>query len=107
MKKYLDSSQTARLITMGFSAPKSVHKLSLDLDMDTVPHFGYSIGDLIDFLPKEIYDEDEDVMATLQISSGWEVFYSTYTDIFYYQMNKELIDALFNMVVQLKEKGLI
>lgn len=58
-------------------------------------------------LPKKIYNEDEDVAASLQITSGWEVLYTTYTDIFYYQMDAELIDALYMMVIKLKDKGLI
>ena len=107
MKQFLDEAQSAYLQARGFPAPKSVCKLTLDIDLDTVPHFRYSIGELIDFLPKKIYDKDEDVTASLQITSGWEVFYTTYTDIFYYQRGEELIDALYMMVIKLKDKGLI
>ena len=107
MKQFLDATQTAYLQAIGIGKPKSVCKLTLDMDMDTVPTFGYSIGDLIDLLPTKIYDEDEDVLASLQITSGWEVFYTAYTDIYYYQINKELIDALYMMVIKLKDKGLI
>lgn len=107
MKQFLDEVQTAHLISLGFHKPKSVSKLTLDMDMDTIPTFGYSIGDLLDLLPKKIYDEDEDVTASLQITSGWEVFYTTYSDIFYYQMDAELIDALYMIVIKLKDKGLI
>lgn len=107
MKQYLDSVQNAILIDLGFPSPKSVSKLTLDIDMDTIPTFSYSIGELIGFLPPNIYDEDEDVVASLQITSGWEVYYTTYSDIFYYVNNKELIDALFDMCIILKKKGLI
>ena len=107
MKQYLDPVQTSALIGLGFPQPKSVSQLTLDIDMDTIPSFSYSIGELIEFLPPQIYDEDEDVVASLQITSGWEVYYTTYSDIFYYVNNKELVDALFEMCVQLKKKGLI
>lgn len=107
MKQFLNETQTAYLEARGIGTPKSVCKLTLDMDMCTIPTFGYSIGDLLDLLPKKIYDEDEDVIASLQITSGWEVFYTTYTDIFYYQMNEELIDSLYMMVIKLKDKGLI
>ena len=107
MKQFLDEAQTAYLQAKGIGTPKSVCKLTLNVDMDTIPTFGYSIGDLLDLLPKQIYDEDEDVIASLQITSGWEVFYTTYTDIFYYQMDAELIDALYMMALKLKDKGFI
>lgn len=107
MKQYLDSVQTTYLISLGFPKPKSVCKLTMDIDMDTIPSFGFSIGELLRFLPDNIYDEDEDVAASLQITSGWEVYYTTYSDIFYYVNCVELIDALFEMCVKLKKKGLI
>ena len=74
MKQFLDEAQTAYLQAKGIGTPKSVCKLTLDVDMDTIPTFGYSIGDLLDLLPKQIYDEDEDVIASLQITSGGRSF---------------------------------
>ena len=107
MKQYLDPVQTSTLIGLGFPQPKSVSKLTLDMDMDTIPSFSYSVGELISFLPDGIYDDEEDVKASLQMTHGWEVYYTTYSDIFYYVKNDELIDALFDMCVKLKKKGLI
>lgn len=114
MKQFLDETQTAYLQARGIGTPKSVCKLTLDMDMDTVPIFSYSIGDLLDLLPEKIYDEDEDATASLQITSEWEVFYTGWdvsykgcTDIFYYKMDAELIEALYRMVIELKDKGLI
>ena len=109
MKQHTDALQTMRLKDLGFPAPKSVSKLSLDWDMDTVPTFNYSIGELIDFLPKQIEDEHE-VPKSFQLNAclgGWEVYYSDYTEIDYYKNCVELIDALFDMVVKLKEEGKI
>lgn len=107
MKQYTDTMQTMRLKDLGFPSPVSVSKLSLDWDLDTVPTFDYSIGELISFLPKQIENEEEDFVATFQMTAGWEIYYTTYSDIFYYFNNVELVDALFDMVIILKEKGII
>lgn len=109
MKQHTDAIQTMRLKDLGFPAPKSVSKLSLDWDMDTVPTFNYSIGELIEFLPKQIEDEYE-VPKGFQLNTcldGWEVYYSNYTEIDYYKNSAELIDALFDMILELKEKKVI
>lgn len=109
MKKHTDTIQTMRLENLGFPPPKGVSKLSLDWDMDTVPTFDYSIGELIDFLPKQIEDEYE-VSKSFQLNTcldGWEVYYSNYTEIDYYKNCAELIDAIFDMIIKLKEGGVI
>ena len=109
MKQHTDAIQTMRLKDLGFPAPKSVSKLSLDWDMDTVPTFNYSIGELIEFLPKQIEDEYE-VPKGFQLNTcldGWEVYYSNYTEIDYYKNSAELIDALYDMIIELKEKRVI
>lgn len=107
MKKHTDALQTMRLKDLGFPSPKSVSKLSLDWDLDTVPTFDYSIGELLSFIPDKIESEEDDFMATFQMTAGWEIYYTTYSDIFYYFNNVELVDALFDMVIILKEKGII
>ena len=107
MKQYLNSYQTMRLKDLGFPSPKGVSKLSLDWDMDTVPTFDYSIGELLSFIPDKIESEEDDFVATFQMTAGWEIYYTTYSDIFYYFNNVELVDALFDMAVKLKEEGKI
>lgn len=107
MKQYTDAIQTMRLKDLGFPAPKGVSKLSLDWDMDTVPTFDYSIGELLSFIPDEIESEEDDFVATFQMTAGWEIYYTTYSDIFYYFNNVELVDALFDMVIELKENRII
>lgn len=107
MKQHTDILQTMRLKTLGFPAPKSVSKLYLDIDMDTVPTFDYSIGELLEMLPPKIESEEDDFAATFQMTAGWEIYYTTYSDIFYYFNNVELVDALFDMAVKLKEEGKI
>ena len=109
MKHYLNSDQTMRLKDIGFPSPKGVSKLSLDWDMDTVPTFNYSIGELIEFLPKEI-KKDNTLVEVLNICSNgdsWEVYYTDYTFTGSYQLRVELIDALYDMIIELKEKKVI
>ena len=101
MKQYTNKEQTAKIIELGFE-PKQVPATCGWADDEN-----YSIGELIELLPEKIYNEDDDVIAYLQITSRWEVFYTTCTGIFYYQMAAELIDALYMMVIKLKDKGLI
>jgi hypothetical protein len=73
--------------------------------MDTVPSFDYSIGELLSFIPDKIESEEDDFVATFQMTAGWEIYYTTYSDIFYYFNNVELVDALFDMLIELKEEG--
>jgi hypothetical protein len=103
MKQYTNESQTAKLIELGFEKPKSIvgHDGYWGYD------YAYSIGELLSFLPEEIKSEEDDFVASLQITSGWELYYTTYSDIFYYVNNNELIDGLFDLCVKLKEKGVI
>lgn len=102
MKHYLNSNQTMRLESLGFPAPKSVSKLSLDWDMDTVPTFDYSIGELIEML------QNDDAMSIAIEFDGfkWYIDWDSFNPI-KQAANVELIDALFDMVVKLKEEGKI
>ena len=101
MKQYTNESQTAKLIELGLPKPESIvgHDGYWGYD------YAYSIGELLSFLPEEIKSEEDDFVASLQITSGWELYYTTYSDIFYYVNNNELIDNLFDMIVKLKEYG--
>lgn len=110
MKQYTDESQAAKLIELGFKKPESIIDAwahETDIDMEYVYEYSYSIGELLSFLPEEIKSEEDDFVASLQITSGWELYYTTYSDIFYYVNNNELIDGLFDLCVKLKEKGII
>lgn len=107
MKQHTDIIQTMRLENLGFPSPKGVSKLSLDWDLDTVPTFDYSIGELLSFIPDKIESGEDDFVATFQMTAGWEIYYTTYSDLFYYFNNTELVDALFDMVIELKENRII
>ena len=107
MRQFTTEIQTAKLIELGFEHPKSVSNLAIDIDLNFQPSFAYSIGELLSFLPEKIESEEDDFVASLQITSGWELYYTTYSDIFYYVNNNELIDGLFDLCVKLKEEGVI
>ena len=84
MKRYTNEQQTNELIRLGYSKPKSVSKLSLDIDMDTIPSFAYSIEELIEMLPKHL---------TIQREDKWKVSIGDVSIT-----KAELIDALFELL---------
>ena len=108
MKQYTSKEQTAKLIELGFPKPKSVineHKV-----LESNPYapiefeYTYSIGELIEFIPRWIK-----LRGGLEIvaeSDGWLVMHGH--DPFDPQCTKtELIDALYEYCVTLKEEGVI
>lgn len=111
MKQYTDKDQTAKLIELGFPKSKGwgnkdiSNGMSIALYNDGREDFNYSIGELIEFLPKEITDEYDEV-TSLEFHTT-EVYYTNFRAMSYYTKDAELIDALFNMCVTLKEEGVI
>ena len=103
MKQYTSKDQTAKLIELGFPkpSPKYIHIGGVSYDSN----HNYSIGELIEFLPKQITDEYDEV-TSLEFSKT-EVYYTNFRVMSYYKNSAELIDALFNMCVTLKEEGVI
>lgn len=98
MKQYLTPDQTAKLIELGLPSPKSREHA-----WDT---YAYSIGELIEMLPSHIKHGDRGFISYLSIApyaQGWKV---AYTHI-YIMLDSELIDALYEMIVKLKEDGVI
>ncbi len=125
MKQYTTPEQTSKLIELGFEKPKSIGgykpKLSVEYEGEQVsrvdvsedtdsPIYAYSIGKLIEMLPQTIKNYyDLSIFSTLQ---GWRVLYGMIGDgdmwsVEYELYRKELIDALYDMIVKLKEEKLI
>lgn len=111
MKQYLDESQTAKLIELGFERPFRNEYLYI------VEQYGYAvnkernftIGELLSFLPENIAKENE-MPSTLNISlmnGEWCVQYADFLGTDFEFCNTVLIDALYDMLVKLKEKGVI
>lgn len=114
MKQYTTPEQTAKLIELGFK-PDSIEFAS---DCEVVNEYGieriecinpqFSVGELIEVLPDEIY-VDENTYSKVIDKTG-VCYYSWELEIYAISIcdvQEELIDNLYDMVVKLNEKGLI
>ena len=112
MKQYTTPEQTAKLIELGFEKPKSIIDVwahETDIDMEYEYEFAYSIGELIEMLPDVVESEDGEY-ATLQMYFdlfNWVIEYTGVEKTEYVTSAIELIDALYDMIVKLKEEGVI
>ena len=105
MKQYTTPDQTAKLIELGLEKPKSMNGEYNGWQFMPIP--AYSIGELIEILPENVAKEDE-IPSTLNISlmnGEWCVQYADFLGTDFEFCNTELIDALYDMVVKLKEEG--
>jgi hypothetical protein len=113
MKQYTTPEQTAKLIELGFEKPKNrLVKQRFDRSTSSWIVVGeegdYSIGELIEMLPKEMDCELGDLGLSIENNiyeqpNEWIVSYDGR-----HQTNSiELVDALYDMVVKLKEEGVI
>lgn len=114
MKQYLTPDQTAKLIELGFEKPKSVSHCEMDLDMQIIPYWDYSIGELIELLPQYLEYEGNVTgipidYYSLTIRRNAVMYCDPYMDWVEIQCDdhKELIDNLYDMVTVLKEEGVI
>lgn len=114
MKQYLDEQQTAKLIELGFEKPKSYHDIKWT-GMEVYDYqLAYSIGELIEMLPTMIGEGDfngEPLFKYSFVLAGttkWMVGYQCFAKLNQYvSEGQELIDALYDMIVKLKEQGVI
>ena len=107
MKQYTTQEQTAKLIELGFGKPKNrLVKQRFDRSTSSWIVVGeegdYSIGELIEMLPK-IYDSEGLSIGYHYVADVWIVRYPTKILIH----KEELVDSLYEMVVKLKEEGVI
>ena len=104
MKQYTTHEQTARLIELGFERPFRNEYLHI------VEEYGYavdkernfSIGELIEQLPT-IVDDFTLWIGRDERSDQWFVKYAPRS----LKLADNLIDAIYEMVVKLKEEGVI
>ena len=118
MKLYTTIDQTAKLIEFGGEKPKS--KVPFEVGNDELG-YTYSIGELIEMLPKEIEHPvwfgkkimEENGWWDLRIDSmdkeyPWAVVYHREDSApLALKYATELIDALYDMIIMLKEEGII
>jgi hypothetical protein len=112
MKQYLTPDQTAKLIGLGFERPKSYTNEASFCGCG----YTYSIGELIEMLPTYCWYKygDKAYRAQLKIFfalSRWHIAYRKFEDDhvghLYGTQDKELIDALYDMIVKLKEENVL
>ena len=116
MKQYTTPEQTAKLIELGFEKPKSISgycqrgPYEYDAENNTkmvvyddtqYPIYAYSIGELIEMLPEFSCIYDLTNMHTMK--RCWYVGHVSTLNV----GADELIDALYDMIVKLKEKEVI
>ena len=105
MKQYTSPDQTAKLIELGFEKPKGSH--SYWRGNELVININYSIGELIEMLPQVIEFGENSLSHPLRVmptvGGGWAILYYNEYD----ERNNELIDALYDMVIRLKEEEVI
>ena len=99
MKQFTNKEQTQHLIKLGFPRPKSNVDI---LGKYIIESFAYSIGELIEFLPMELSGKFyiEYIGNYYQVGYNQDFIKNTWQE-------KELIDALYNACVELKNKGVI
>lgn len=118
MKMYTNSEQTAKLIELGVEKPKGwyidgvTNNIKLYVNIDENPMmFNYSIGELIEMLQKQVYQiEYSGIPCDLNIhydGGTWLIVYICERDGRFKTERLDLIDALYDMVVKLKEEGVI
>lgn len=106
MKQYTTQDQTAKLIELGFAQPRT--KIPYEVGNEKLGYI-YSIGELIEMLPENVAKENE-IPSTLNISlmnGEWCVQYADFLGPDFEFCNTELVDALYDMIIKLKEKGVI
>ena len=105
MKQHTSEEQTAKLIELGFEKPRLLY-----FGNNTIGHYAYTIGELIEMLPQTINVFYE--LSMMNSPTGWWVMYGLIGDgdmwsIEHEVYRTELIDALYDMIIKLKEEGVI
>lgn len=106
MKQHTTPDQTAKLIELGFAEPKT--KLLFEVANDELG-YTYSIGELLEMLPNVVESEDSEY-ATLQMYFdvfNWVIEYTGVEETQYATSAVELLDALYDMLIKLKEEKIL
>lgn len=107
MRQYTNESQTAKLIELGFEEPRTLVDKYYDYDAEAYAEVkAYSIGELIEMLEE---------VASVVISYSYQkrgyyvrvIIPKRIGGGMYRIRQNELVDALYDMILKLKEKGVI
>lgn len=110
MRQHTTPWQTNRLIELGFEEPKyeCFDKTLRGVEKWNNIQDNYSIGELIEMLPDEIYVDENTYSKVIDKTDvcyySWEL--ETYA-ISICDVQEELIDNLYDMILKLKKKGVI
>ena len=115
MRQYTTPQQTAKLIELGFEKPintivkeEPIYRESSIIDWKPIAEEGlYSIGELIEMLPDIINILHHAILKMETTGLKWHVKYEGDRGLEFLTYNTQLIDALYDMVVKLKEEEII
>ena len=105
MKQYTTPEQTAKLTELGLEKPASIASVEPLYGMGGISVAkAYTIGELVEMLPKEDrVGERSMVYDGLEWAVNWDYDDGTINQM----VATELIDALYDMILRLKEEGVI
>ena len=109
MRQFTTPEQTAKLVKLGFEKPKGwcAEGISSHLHMykrrEDDEGFNYSIGELIEMLPPKLGGHHLSIERYIEFGQ-WIVCYEINLDG---SIAPELCDALYNMIVKMKEYKMI
>ena len=98
MRQYTTPEQTAKLIELGLEKPRFATMFWRD--NKEVTEINYTIGELISFLPDDGVSDRRLEFDGFHWIVDWDSF-----DKIHQTMQVELVDALYDMCVKLKEEG--
>lgn len=115
MKQYTSKEQTTKLVELGLPKPNGLEFLVREKDnpdnAQIIQRMAYSIGELIEMLPEvTCRSNNDDIHYYLTIyndAMDWNIAYRDGDDELCYKFADELIDALYDMIIKLKEEGVI
>lgn len=101
MRQYTTPGQTAKLIELGFEKPRIDAGVTKWEGYEPICTGSYTLGELIEMLPEFSCIYDLTNMSTMR--RCWYVGHVSTLNV----SADELIDALYNMIIQLKEEGVV
>ena len=111
MKQYTTPEQTAKLIELGVEKPTIAAPSLKWVDGEPTFEPQYTIGELIDILPDATCrSNNDDIHYYLTIyndAMDWNIAYRDSDDELCHIVADELIDALYDMVIKLKDEEVI
>lgn len=108
MRQYTSESQTAKLIELGLPKPKMAAPALKWVDGEPTFEPQYTIGELIEMLPHSMAFSDGDWNLCIDVDIyGEELAWQVGFIGEFFVKDKELVDALYDMLIRLKEEGVI